>query len=316
MMHGKLVLRTLLDGLRHRARPFVPARLRPYLPLRNAGRMDVTREALERHLGICEWLVDVVGGPSEFSGWRVCEIGPGDCRVTQVLLAQLGAKGVEVVEPGVRPALQDDAMLLHSLVRHGILSSPRGESERAADGAPVPTTAVVTWPVHAERLAIVDRWDVAFSYAVLEHVEDLPGFMRACFRGLRPGASMHHMIDFTGHAAFEDPVPPLDFQTYPDWLWRLMYPPGGRNTRRHASEFVRAARAAGFEYVMLRRDQTASPDYMNHMWGQFNGRFRRGGPQDADMLCATLSARKPEAHGESSGSEARPCTPAPSKGDA
>ena len=293
MMHRELVLCAIRDGLKARLRPFVPARLRSLLHSRADVPMGVTDGVIDRHLEICEWLLEVVGGPAEVTGKRVCEIGPGDCRATQLLLAHLGASIVDVVEPGAGPSNANDERLLRALIDRGLLSSESVNRKRTAHLDWSAGTSTMTWPSHAERLAVAERWDVVFSYAVLEHVEDLTGFMRACFRGLKAGGSMHHMIDLTGHAAFEDPVPPLDFQTYPDWLWRLMYPPGRRNTRRHASEFVRAAQSAGFDKVVLRRDQTAPPQYMDQVWGLFNHRFRRAGPQDADILSATLTARRP-----------------------
>lgn len=312
MMHRELVLRAVGDGIRSRVRPYVLTWLRSLLSSRTPVPPELTDCVIHRHLEICEWLLGVVGGPAQVTGRRFSEIGPGDCRATQLLLAHMGADSVEVVEPGAGPADTNDEKLLRALVDRGLLSSENARVKRTADLDRPAATSTLTWPRHVEALAVAERWDVIFSHAVLEHVEDLPGFMRACFRGLKAGGSMHHMIDLSGHAAFEDPVPPLDFQTYPDWLWRVMYPPGRRNTRRHASEFVCAAQSAGFEGIMLRRDQTASPQYMDEVWRRFNDRFRRAGPQDADILFATLTARRPGVRSESpagvtpSGATARP----------
>jgi hypothetical protein len=63
---------------------------------------------------------------------------------------------------------------------------------------------------------------------VLEHVEDLLGAMTVCFSLMKPGARMVHVTDLGGHGFFEDPMPPLDFQVYPDWL----YDPFQLSTRR------------------------------------------------------------------------------------
>lgn len=206
-------------------------------------------------------LLDVVGGPGEVAGKRFCEIGPGDCRATQVLLAYLGAAVVDVSEPKPRPPAADDDEVLSAPVADGLLPPEIAESERISGAAPSVLQSTVTWRSYAESLHVQDRWDVVFSYAALEYAEDPRGFMRGCWRGLRPGGRMYHLVDLSGHGAFKGPVPPLDSQTYSFWLWRLMYAVGERVTRRHAREYVAAARAGRFDAVGLRMDRVASPEY-------------------------------------------------------
>jgi len=243
-------------------------------------------------MAICEWMLDIIGGASQVKGKRVCEIGPGSCRATQIMLAYLAAEGVDMVEPKPisRPVNDEDVLSL--LIARGLLSPSDVEAQRSVGSIASGVKSMVTWPCYAERLDVVERWDLVLSYAALEHVEDLHGFMRACWRGLKSGGSMHHMVDLSGHGVLEDPVPPLDFQTYPGWLWRLMYPVGQRVTRRHAREYVAAARDVGFDAVVLRPDRTAPPEYVDWMWRHFNGHFRRAGRPDADIIGATLSGHK------------------------
>lgn len=290
-MHKDLVLRGAMNGIRARARRVVPEIIRSSLSRSGAvAPVGLSDAVIERHMAICEWLLEIAGGPSGVAGKRVCEIGPGDCRATQLMIAGLGAAGVDVVEPGPRPLGADDQRLLRSLLAHGLLVTPdqAARSSRASK-------SINTWASYAEVLEVAEQWDLVFSHSVLEHVEDLEGFMRACLRGLKPGGSMHHMIDLSGHGVFEEPLPPLDFQTYPAWLWLLMYPRGQRNTRRHAREYVDAALSVGTTDVVLRPDLTVSSQYMDVMWGRFNRRFRRAGRSDADIVYATLSGRRAHA---------------------
>jgi hypothetical protein len=76
--------------------------------------------------------------------------------------------------------------------------------------------------------------------------------MTVCFNLMKPGARMVHVTDLGGHGFFDDPMPPLDFQVYPDWLYSLMCPKYGRATRRPIGEYVASARAAGFQKVEVR----------------------------------------------------------------
>jgi hypothetical protein len=76
--------------------------------------------------------------------------------------------------------------------------------------------------------------------------------MTVCFNLMKPGARMVHVTDLGGYGFFDDPMPPLDFQVYPDWLYSLMCPKYGRATRRPIGEYVASARAAGFQKVEVR----------------------------------------------------------------
>lgn len=48
------------------------------------------------------------------------------------------------------------------------------------------------------------------------------------------GTAHVQKFDFSGHEFPEDPIPPLDFQTYPDWLFNLIVP----KYRRAAGHFA------------------------------------------------------------------------------
>ena len=115
---------------------------------------------------------------------------------------------------------------------------------------------------HMENYAVSDRHGLVFSHCVLEHVEDLASVFQNSFRSLRPGGLMLHVVDLGGHDQFEDPVPPLDFQTYPDWLYSCMFPVHHRATRRFVADYRAAALAAGFRDVEIRPLRTADPAYV------------------------------------------------------
>jgi SAM-dependent methyltransferase len=116
--------------------------------------------------------------------------------------------------------------------------------------------------LHLENYQVENQHSLLFSHCVFEHVEDLDSAFKSARRALCPGGRMFHIIDLGGHGEFEDPMPPLDFQTYPDWLFELMYPVNCRNTRRFLEEYKRAVAAAGFSHCETRPLRVADESYV------------------------------------------------------
>ena len=143
-----------------------------------------------------------------------------------------------------------------------------------------------------EALGFEDRHDYLFSFDVMEHVEDLDGFYAACRKVLKPGGRMFHSIDFSGHSELEDPVPPLDFQTYPDWLYDLMYPPFSRATRSLPSDHYAAMRRAGLVVDGPRVLRKADPDYLAAIWPRLRAKVRSSPPEEVGILQAVVTARR------------------------
>src|ERR1019366_6413795 len=107
--------------MRYRARTVLPDWARSALSRNRSVALDgLSDAAIERHMAICEWLLDVIGGSDKVGGKRFCEIGPSDCRATQLLIAYLGADGVDVVEPNPKPIDTNDEKILNSLVGCGL----------------------------------------------------------------------------------------------------------------------------------------------------------------------------------------------------
>src|SRR5262249_15408729 len=116
--------------------------------------------------------------------------------------------------------------------------------------------------------------DFVYSNSCVEHVEDLDGFHRACAKVMRPGAHMLHIIDLGGHGEFEDPLPPLDFQPYPNWLYDYIYPPYRRATRKFLDEHLSAIESNGFKVLKMTPIRTASDEYLNAIWPKLRSEAR------------------------------------------
>ena len=103
---------------------------------------------------------------------------------------------------------------------------------------------------------------------------------------------MVHVTDLGGHGFFEDPMPPLDFQVYPDWLYALMFPPYARATRRPVGEYTACARAIGFHEVKAQPIRVADEKYLDEIWPRLNPRIKRSGRAEVRVIEFILSAVK------------------------
>jgi SAM-dependent methyltransferase len=261
----------------------------------NTGRRPVPLgsfpEAVTRYSGICKSALSQLENGPDLKGAHVCEVGAGNCLATTALFLGLGAQQVEVFEPDapvIDSRQQDVLRALHAEglpldIEATLIGNPARLNEER-----------IKW-----RLKFVEaedgdgQADFIFSFSVLEHVEDLPGAMTCCFNLMKPGARMAHVVDLGGHDFFEDPMPPLDFQVYPDWLYSLMYPKYGRATRRPTGEYVASALAAGFHDVVTRPIRLADPIYLDSIWPHLNSRIRKAGCDEVRIVEFVLSATKP-----------------------
>ena len=247
-------------------------------------------EAIGRYAGICHRVVAGLAAGPDLKGARVCELGAGNCLATTALFLGLGAQQVEVFEPS--PPVVDDQQLevLARLREQGLPL----DIEATLQGTPpqLNERRVLWHRKLVENDAGSQRFDFIFSFSVFEHIEDLKGALEVCFKVMKPGARMVHVVDLGGHDFFEDPMPPLDFQVYPDWLFGLMNPQQGRATRRPVGEYAACARAAGFKKVKVDPIRVADPEYVEKIWPLLNKRIRRAGRNEVAVIEFILTAAK------------------------
>jgi hypothetical protein len=116
-----------------------------------------------------------------------------------------------------------------------------------------------------ETVGLPEPADLIYSFDVLEHVEDLVGFFHRCREMSKPGTMHVHKFDLSGHEFFEDPLPPLDFQTYPDWLFDMIFPKYRRAVGHFADEIFDAMRSNGCDLQQIVPLRTAGMDYFNRI---------------------------------------------------
>jgi SAM-dependent methyltransferase len=252
------------------------------------GPMDT---AVARYELICGKLLAELGPNPVLTDKVMCEAGAGDGLAVAALLISLGARKVQLVELNPPVATKRQVEILEQLQKKGLPLRP----DAVLEAQPLRLKdAVVYHQCFMEEMDTVAAFDLIFSNSVLEHVEDVDTFFGRCFRSLKPGSRMIHCIDLGGHASFEDPMPPLEFQIYPDWLFWLMSPPFNRATRRAVGEYVQFAKSVGFTNVVVKPTRLADPAYLEAVWPRLNRRIRRAGKAGVAVVEFILIADKPQ----------------------
>ena len=122
----------------------------------------------------------------------------------------------------------------------------------------IPGVALLMIAHGADRVACVDRFplasltneiDLVISRAVLEHVNDLPATFRDMYAALKPGGIALHLVDLKSHGLHRDN--PLDFLSWPAWLWSLMYSAKGVPNRLRINTYREVVAQSGLEVISL-----------------------------------------------------------------
>jgi hypothetical protein len=287
MLHPKRVAKTLYYAMRRRLRKALGA-----TPRRSAApvlgfSMDIV---VERHGWICRSILQHSPPDLDLRGHAICEVGAGDCLASSSLFLAKGARHVNIVEIEAPVASEKQLDILQKL--HGQGLPMDFTILRRNGGWHLDESRISYHRCFMEDFEARDAHQFLFSFSVLEHVEDLKGFYTSCWRALAPGGWMVHLIDLGGHELFEDPLPPLDFQTYPDWLYNLMYPKYHRATRRFLNEHVDAVRQSGFRVEKVTPTRKADAAYLDGLWPKLRASARIRPREEIEVVEFALLARK------------------------
>ncbi len=111
-------------------------------------------------------------------------------------------------------------------------------------------------PADARHLAVEDNtFDLITTTSTLEHIPKdlLPDIIKECYRVLRPGGLMRHVIDYSDHYAHADPnINEFNYLRFDDKQW-AKFNPGIHFQNRLRTRFYRELfQAAGFEIIDLK----------------------------------------------------------------
>lgn len=300
ILHPKLVTKTIA----RRARGFLKNCLLQS-PLRRAliwagfakpaviaGDKVVNRESVaDRHTRICRILSEKLYLIPPDERHVACEIGAGDCLASADLLLGSGFHKTYIVEkPSPRLGESQIEILNHIA---GIDGLPNNlDVIGNLNNMTINTDRVKMIDDYFENTFLPEQADLLFSFDVLEHVEDVRGFFTKCHIALREGGVMIHKFDLSGHGLLEDPVPPLDFQTYPEWLYELMYPKYSRAVRNTIDVFQREIQRLGFQDIRIQAITRADSAYIEGLRPYLRRGVANLSTEDLSMLDVVVTASK------------------------
>lgn len=222
-------------------------------------------QAVERYTRICKTLLTHTPNPESLKDAVVSEIGCGDCFAAADMMLGLGAKHVHLVEFLPLELSESNREALLALAGTDGLPN-RAELLDSNDSLQLAPQKATYHQGLLEAIRLPEQVDFLYSFDVLEHVEDLDGFFDYCGQVIRPGGVMVHKFDLSGHGLFEDPMPPLDFQTFPRWLFNLIFLKYQRAVGHFADEFLTAMEKHGFTDLKVIPIRVAEPDYLDEIW--------------------------------------------------
>jgi SAM-dependent methyltransferase len=286
LLHPRAVARAIYYAQRWRFKRFLRIPDRPWSPVLDSG----LEQAVDRYRRICRTLLAALPSASSIQGSAVAEIGCGDCLAAADMMLGLGARHVHLVEHQAMPITELHRKALEISLAPDL---PNRAEILSADNRLSLNPAKAT--LHTgllENISLPEPADLIYSFDVLEHVEDLDAFFSCCQRSLKPGGLSLHKFDLSGHEFFEDPMPPLDFQTYPRWLYRLMFPRYRRAVGNFADLFFDLIRKNGFEILEIIPLRVADSNYLRKIRPLLRKAARTRSDETLSLLDLVVLARR------------------------
>ena len=220
------------------------------------------------------------------AGKVLVEYGPGDLPGVAMLMLAHGARRVVCVDRFPLVSLSSFATATLQIL---FANLEPAAAERASATLRYPKD--LTQGFHSARLdylvtrdglcGLRGEADLAFSRAVLEHVNDLPATLADMAAALKPGGVAVHLVDLKSHGLHQKT--PLDFLTWPTWLWSLMYSAKGVPNRLRVDSYRDGVAEAGLRLRLLRSAGQYAAEEIAAVRAQLAPEFR--GMSDEDLGC-------------------------------
>lgn len=280
-------LKSAYYGNRWRIKQMLRIKVKPHTDVLSSG----LAPAVGRYKRICKTILEQMNDTEIVKDAVVCEIGCGDCLAAADMMLGLGAKHVHLVEFIPMVVSENHREALAPLIADPEL--PNKGSVLAVGSPPRLNADLVTFHEgHMENIKLPEPVDFLYSFDVLEHVDDLEGFFSYCGEIVRPGGLMMHKFDLSGHGLFEDPMPPLDFQAMPEWMFRFAFPKFNRAAGNFADEFHTMMEKHGFTILETIPIRTADPEYLDQVWPYLRPKARERRKDIVKLLDLVVISRK------------------------
>ncbi len=206
-------------------------------------------------------------GKNSFSG-RAAEVGPGDNSGVALLFRDAGCDQVDLLD---RFYSRRDPS--HELDIYACLASQHNNIKQfiqvEGDGKNVLSGVDRYYGNNASAESFfhsrLGQYDVIFSRAVLEHVQDVDAAIGCMSDGLRKGGIMMHKIDLRDHGMFSDSWHELKWLAVPSLLWRWLSRHSGAPNRTLFPEYVQIANKCGLDATFLVTRLAGVGDIVPHL---------------------------------------------------
>jgi len=228
------------------------------------------------------------------------EIGPGDNVGVAYCFLKLGCKKIYAIEQF--PSIIVNKRLLNTFEHIDERFKSAGMpsyclasdiiQEEVGHYSFQPDRLIVTQTIFED--ASIEPVDFIYSNDVLEHIANPRKVFQKAYQILKTDGIFVNSIDLAGHNVFSNPLRPLDFLTCPDWLWELMFSHIVTTNRLRLSDFVQAAKAAGFQIKRENVLLQTNAEYLNTIRPHFLPRYRQLPDADLTTVQCLLAAQKNE----------------------
>lgn len=232
---------------------------------------------------------------SFLAGKRVLEYGPGDVPGIAVLMIAHGAEQVFCVDRFPMMTLSAKNVEVLTCLLDGL----DGEAKWRAESCFRETGRIVSglserrirYLVRPSGLSgLTGAVDLVISRAVLEHVDDLSATFNDMYNALSKGGVALHQVDLKSHGLHRRN--PLDFLTWPPYLWKWMYGHKGVPNRWRVDRYRQVVRESGLNMTLLEPTGRANAADVEEVRSRLPASFRDVSSEDLSWLGFWLVCRK------------------------
>lgn len=198
---------------------------------------------------------------------NIFEFGAGWDLFSNLNLYCLGARAQTAVD--IRRLARSDAInatieYLGKNPPKGAVRRPEGSIRRDSLEQDLKDRFGITYlaPADARALQVADdSFDLITTTSVFEHIpaETIPAILRECFRVLKPGGIMVHIIDYSDHYAHSDgSINNYNYLQFTADQWRRYNPDIHYQNRMRSNFYLEEFKQAGFS-VLSKREWSGDP---------------------------------------------------------
>jgi len=228
-------------------------------------------------------------------GRTLLEYGPGDMLGLALLMVAWGAEKVICVDRF--PLVHYSPINILALKE--VIRPLEGEALKRAQASfnREPVSGLrkdsIEYVVSSKGLGgFVSQVDIIFSRAVLEHVNDLSRTFIDMQLALKPGGLMIHKVDLGGHGLEGQNC--LDFLTWPESWWNLMYSQKGAPNRCRVDVYREELKRGHFDTLLLEPTKFVKHDDLVEVRPHLPKAFRDLSDENLSWLGFWVIAQKPK----------------------